>query len=163
MPVLMADNSKSQYRGSLYLVWADQRNGENDTDIWFTRSHNFGDNWSSPSRINNDGKGKHQYMPWITVDPETGYLYVLYYDRRNYEDNQTDVYLAYSTDGGASVKNALISDKPFHPREGEVFGDNNSLSAHGGVVMPVWTRTDDGKTSIWTATITQEALGKVAK
>jgi carbohydrate-selective porin OprB len=43
MPVLKVDNSKSRMNGSLYLVWADQRNGENDTDIWFMRSTNQGD------------------------------------------------------------------------------------------------------------------------
>ncbi|MEX2233209.1 MAG: sialidase family protein [Cyclobacteriaceae bacterium] len=160
MPVLMTDKSKSPYRGSLYIVWADQRNGEDDTDIWFTRSHNFGDNWSSPTRINDDAKGKHQYLPWLTVDQETGYLYVVYYDRRNYDDNQTDVYVAYSTDGGVSFKNILISEKSFTPEASQFFGDYNNISAHKGIIAPVWTRMDGGKTSIWTAIIKHEELGK---
>jgi outer membrane protein assembly factor BamB len=161
MPVLMADNSKSPYRGSLYLVWADQRNGEEDTDIWFTRSHNFGDNWSSPARINDDGKGKHQYMPSMAIDNETGYVYIVYYDRRNYDDQQTDVYLAYSADGGANFKNVRISEKAFTPQEDVTFGDHNNISAHEGMVAPVWTRMDDGKTSVWTAVIRAEELLKV--
>jgi hypothetical protein len=160
MPILMTDKSKSPYKGSLYLVWADQRKGENDTDIWLTRSHNFGDNWSTPMRINNDGAGKHQYLPWLTVDQETGYLYIVYYDRRNYDDNQTDVYLAYSVDGGASFKNTLISEKPFTPQDDRFFGDYNNISAHKGTIAPIWTRMDDGKTSIWTAIIRHEELGK---
>lgn len=160
MPVLMADNSKSPYRGSLYLVWADQRNGEEDTDIWFTRSHNFGDNWSSPARINDDGKGKHQYMPSMAIDNETGYVYIVYYDRRNYDDQQTDVYLAYSADGGANFRNVRISEKAFTPQEDVIFGDYNNISAHEGIVAPVWTRMDDGKTSVWTAVIQQEELLK---
>lgn len=158
MPVLMTDNSKSAYRGSLYLVWADQRNGEDDTDIWFTRSHNFGDNWASPTRVNNDGPGKHQYLPWMAVDQKTGYIYVIYYDRRDHDDNKTDVYLAYSADGGAKFKNVKISESPFTPEESRFFGDYNNISAHGGIIAPIWTRMDNGRTSVWTAIIQQENL-----
>ena len=160
MPVLMTDNSKNPFRGSLYLVWADQRNGGEDTDIWFTRSHNFGDNWSLPTRINDDGKGKHQYLPWMAVDQATGYLYIVYYDRRNYDDNQTDVYLAYSVDGGSSFKNVLISEKPFTPQSDRFFGDYNNISAHNGIIAPIWTRMENGKTSIWTAIFRHEELPK---
>lgn len=160
MPVLTSDHSKSQYRGSLYIVWADQRNGEDDADIWFSRSHNFGDNWSAPTRVNNDPKGKHQYMPSMTVDAATGYVYVLYYDRREYEDSRTDVYLAYSNDGGASFKNIKISENSFIPQQEGLFGECTSVSAHKGTIAPVWMRMDQGKTSIWTAVISQQDLDK---
>lgn len=158
LPVLMTDNSKGPYRGSLYLVWADQRNGEDDADIWFTRSHNFGDNWASPTRVNNDGPGKHQYLPWMAVDQATGNVYIIYYDRRDHDDNKTDVYLAYSADGGASFKNVKISESSFTPSEDQFFGDYNNISAHNGIIAPIWTRMDDGKTSVWTAIIRQEQL-----
>ena len=158
MPVLMTDNSKGPYRGSLYIVWADQRKGEDDTDIWFTRSHNFGDNWSTPARVNDDGPGKHQYLPWMAVDQATGYVYIVYYDRRNYDDEKTDVYLAYSADGGGNFKNVKISEAPFTPQDDKFFGDYNNISAHKGVITPVWTRMVDGKTSVWTAVIRQDDL-----
>lgn len=160
LPVLMSDNSKTPYRGSLYLVYADQRNGQDDTDIWFTRSHNFGDNWALPLRVNDDEKGKHQYLPAMAVDQATGYIYIVYYDRRGYDDLQTDVYLAYSTDGGTSFKNVKISENPFTPQEDNSFGDYISISAHEGVVTPIWTRMDDGRTSVWTAVIRHEELSK---
>ena len=160
MPVLLADNSKSHYRRSLYLVWADQKNGENDTDIWFSRSHNFGDNWSLPMRVNDDAPGKHQYLPWMAVDEKTGIIYIVFYDRRNHADNQTDVYLAYSTNGGASFVNVKISEKPFTPEDNKFFGDYNNISAHDGVIAPIWTRMEGGKTSIWTAIIKQADLIK---
>lgn len=153
-PALTSDNSKSPYRGSVYIVWADQRNGEDDTDIFFTRSHNFGDNWSLPSRVNNDKARKHQYAPSLAVDQTTGYVYILYYDRRDYDDNSTDVYLAWSTDGGASFKNTRISEEPFTAEEGvSSLTGCNSITAHKGVITPVWSRTDDGKVSVWTAVI----------
>ena len=95
-----------------------------------------------------------------TVDQETGYIYIVYYDRRDYDDNQTDVYLAYSTNGGSSFKNVKISEKPFVPQADRFFGDYNNISAHEGIIAPIWTRMDEGKTSVWTAIIKHEDLPK---
>lgn len=162
MPVLLTDNSKGRFRGSLYLVWADQRNGADDTDVWFTRSHNFGDNWSAPLRINDDGKGKHQYMPWMAVDEATGFLYIVYFDRRNHDGLKTDVYLAYSVDGGASFKNVMISEAPFTPVANEAVGYSIHLAASNGVIAPTWIRADDdGRASLWTAVIRHDDLTKL--
>jgi hypothetical protein len=159
LPIIMTDKSKTSiYKGSLYVLWADQGAGPNDTDIWLIRSSNFGDNWTAPVRVNNDESTTHQYLPWLTVDPVTGYLYVVYYDRRNYEDNQTDVYLAYSINGGTSFENVKISEAPFVPSEESFFGDYTNISAHNGVITPIWTRMDNGKTSIVTTVIKQEEL-----
>ena len=160
MPVLMIDNSKGRLRNSLYLVWADQRNGTNDTDIWFMRSLNGGDMWTQPIRINQDGPGKHQFLPWMSVDEGTGYLYVVYYDRRAYDDLQTDVYIAYSTDGGGTFKEKKISESPFVPTDSKFFGDYTNISAHNGVIAPIWTRMDNGKTSVYTAMIKDSDLFK---
>jgi hypothetical protein len=160
MPVLMIDNSKGRMRNSLYLVWADQRNGENDTDIWFMRSTNFGDLWAQPLKINQDERGKHQFLPWMTVDQVTGYIYMVYYDRRAYDDLQTDVYLAYSIDGGSSFKETKISETPFIPSDDKFFGDYTNISAHNGIITPIWTRMDEGRTSVYTAVIKHEDLIK---
>jgi hypothetical protein len=158
MPVLVCDNSKSAHTGMLYLVWADQRNGESDTDIWFSRSNNYGDNWTIPTRINDDAPGKHQFLPWLAIDQTTGYLYVVFYDRRAHEDTTTDVYLAYSTDAGQTFTNVKISEAPFVPDASVFFGDYNNIAAHAGVIAPIWTRMDTGKTSVMTTIIKQDAL-----
>jgi len=160
MPIIKVDNSTSKFHGALYVVWADQGNGENDTDIWFMRSTNNGDNWTSPVRINKEETNTHQFLPWIAIDQSTGYLYVVYYDRRDYDDNRTDVYLAYSSDGGYSFDEVKISESPFIPTEDKFFGDYTNIAAHNGIITPIWARMDDGKTSIWTAIIKQEDLIK---
>jgi hypothetical protein len=160
MPVLMIDNSKGRLRNSLYLVWADQRNGSNDTDIWFMRSTNYGDLWTAPMRINQDGPGKHQFLPWMTIDDATGFIYIVYYDRRAYDDLQTDVYLAYSTDGGSTFKETKISESPFIPTDTKFFGDYTNISAHKGIITPIWTRMDEGRTGVYTAIIKEEDLVK---
>lgn len=161
MPVAVVNNSKTNVRGHLYVMWADQRKGENDTDIWFIRSANGGDYWTTPLRINADGPGKHQYLPWMTVDQVTGYIYIVYYDRSAYDDQRTDVYLAYSVDNGNSFHNVKISESPFIPTDTVFFGDYTNIAAHNGLIAPVWARMDNGKTSIWTAIIKHEDLVKV--
>ena len=160
MPVLMIDNSKGRFRNSLYIVWADQRNGTDDTDIWFMRSTNYGDMWTQPLRINQDEPGKHQFLPWMAVDGVTGNIYIVYYDRRAYDDLQTDVYVAYSVDGGNTFKETKISETPFVPTDDKFFGDYTNISAYKGVITPIWTRMDEGRTSVYTAVLKEEELFK---
>ncbi len=161
LPVLAIDNSASRYHGTLYLLWADQKNGIDDTDIWLIRSINRGDSWAKPVKINKDDSRTHQFLPWITVDPTNGHVYIVYYDRRNYNDNQTDVYLSYSIDGGNNFKEVKISESPFTPDAGSFFGDYTNISAQNGIVTLIWARMDNGRTSVWTALIKDEELTKL--
>jgi hypothetical protein len=162
IPTLICDNTKKgKLGGVLYMVWADQRKGEQDTDVWFARSVNYGDNWTQPLQLGVAVQGKHQFLPRITVDPSTGFLYIVYYDRSQYDDLQTDVYIAYSMDGGTNFSMAKISEKPFVPDDKIPFGDGLSISAMDGVIIPIWTRMDDGKLSVWTTVIKHEELEKV--
>jgi hypothetical protein len=87
----------------------------------------------------------------------------VYYDRRSYDDKRTDVYLAWSTNGGKSFYNTKISETPFIPEEASFFGDYTNITAANGVIVPVWARMDDGKTSVWTAVIKHEDLAKTQK
>lgn len=158
--ILAVDRTKTIHKGMIYLVWADKRQGDKGSDVWLTRSSNYGDNWTTPIRINADSKGHYHYLPWMTVDQTTGNIYIVYYDRSAYDDTQTDVYLAYSTDTGSSFKTVKISDSSFtaSPVDGAVI--RTFIAAHKGVITPVWTRTDNGKASIWMAVVDGTALEK---
>lgn len=163
-PILQIDRAKlSPARGSMFLTWADQRNGDKDTDIWFLRSVNFGDYWTTPLRVNDDELGSQQYAPWMTVDQATGYIYIIYYDRRDYDDNQTDVYLAYSMDSGNTFKNVKISDTPFTPNAATMNEVYTNISAHKGLVSTIWSRIDNGVISVWTSIVTLDELEKIKK
>ncbi len=153
MPILGIDRSKSKHSGNLYINWSDQKNGKNDTDIWLIRSTDDGKSWSSRTRVNDDLPGKHQFFSWMDVDVHTGYIYIVFYDRRAYNDNQTDVYLAYSTDGGETFINKKISESPFTPTSNIFFGDYNDISSYNGMIRPIWTRLEGHTLSIWTALI----------
>lgn len=151
MPVTACDRSGGIYEGRVYINWADQRNGEDDTDIWVIWSDDEGDTWSQPVRVNNDAPGKHQFFTWMTIDQSTGNLYAVFYDRRNYDDLRTDVVVAISRDGGQSWENQRVSDSPFEPTTRVFFGDYNNISAVNGVIRPIWTRCENGRLSIHTA------------
>jgi hypothetical protein len=153
LPVTDCDRSNSPYRGTIYINWSDQRNGEEDTDIWLAKSTDSGTTWSKPVRVNNDKKGHDQFFTCMTIDQTTGYLYCVFYDRRDFTDKRTDVWLAVSKDGGATFSNIKISEKPFDPSKWVFFGDYNHISAHDGIVRPIWTRLENGVLSIWTAII----------
>ena len=148
LPTLLIDQSSGRFAGSLYLIWADQKNGEEDTDIWCSRSLNYGDSWTPPVRVNNDEKGSHQFMPAGVLDPSTGKLYIVYYDRRRQEDEKTDIYLAYSTDQGSTFSSVKISENPFQPDPSLPIGEYISIDASGGVIVPAWTRIDEGASSV---------------
>lgn len=155
MPVIKCDRSGGEYNGAIYVNWADQRNGVNDTDVWLARSTDGGKSWSKPIRVNDDKPGKHQFFTWMDVDQSTGYIYIVFYDRRNHDDEQTDVYMAVSRNGGETFENIHISETPFRPERGVFFGDYNTISAVNGVIRPIWTRMDNGKLSIWTALVNE--------
>ena len=159
LPIISCDTSPSAYNGTIYVNWADQSNGADDTDIFISKSTDGGSTWTTPLRVNNDPPGKQQFLTWMTIDPTNGYIYIVFYDRRNYSNNSTDVYLAYSTNGGNSFTNTKISNTSFLPVSSMFFGDYTNIVAHNGIIRPIWARMDNGQTSIWTAIVTQNALG----
>jgi hypothetical protein len=140
LPYAACDISNSPYRGTIYVNWTDQRYGTNNTDVWVTKSTDNGDTWTTPIKVNDDAGAKQQFLSSMTVDPVTGYIYVLFYDRRNYADTSvlTDVYLAVSKDGAGSFQNYKISSAPFRPTNQFFFGDYTYVSAFNNVVRPIW-------------------------
>jgi len=159
-PVIGIDNTQSRTNGSLFVVYADQVESENDTDIWMLRSTNRGDSWTRPVSINSDETRSHQYLPAMAVDEVTGNIFIVYYDRRNSKDLQTDVYIAYSFDAGNTFHESKVSESSFEPNESALLSQNLAIAVFDGLVMPVWTRLDQGKVSVWTTAIKQEQLRK---
>ena len=153
LPVTCCDLSNSTHRGNIYINWTDQRNGSTDTDVWFVKSSDEGLTWSAPKRVNNDTPGKQQFFTWMAVDQATGYIWFVFYDRRNYSDTQTDIWMAVSKDGGETFENFKVSESPFVPNASVFFGDYTGVSAHNGYVRPIWTRLDNASLTAWTALI----------
>ena len=158
LPITVCDLSSGEHHGTIYINWSDQRNGSDDTDVWLSKSINGGQTWSAPVRVNDDPAGKHQFFTWMTIDQTNGYLYFVFYDRRNYNDSNTDVYVALSTDGGNTFINRKISESPFVPNANVFFGDYTNITAHDGIVRPIWIRLHNGDLSVWTDLTSEEML-----
>jgi len=162
MPVTRCDVSNSKYKGRIYINWADQRNGSDNVDIFITWSDDKGKTWSLPKKVNDDNSKRHQFFTWMAVDRTDGNIYIVFYDRRNTQGNATDVYLAYSNNGGATFKNVKISENSFIPVAQVFFGDYLNIDAHNGKIHPVWTRQDNRKMSVWTTAIKKKDLWKLS-
>lgn len=157
-PILKVDRSKSIFYNTIYVAFADQRNGKDNTDIFLIKSTDKGQTWSEAIKVNQDDSKRHQYGMWFDVDQSSGILYFVYYDRRYTEGNETDVFLSYSKDGGQTFKEKKISESAFTPDAKKFFGDYNGLSAHNGIIRPIWTRYENGEFSVWTSLISQQEL-----
>lgn len=153
LPVTACDLSNGPNRGTIYINWSDQRNGVTDTDVFLIKSSDGGNTWSSVKRVNDDPTDKQQFFTWMTIDQSTGYLYFVYYDRRNYTNTQTDVYMSRSTDGGETFNNFKVSATPFTPNQNVFFGDYTNVTAANGKVRPIWTRLENTSLSIYTAIV----------
>ena len=141
-PFIKVDRGTGPRSGMIYIVFADNRNG--DCDVFLCRSTNAGLNWSAPVRVNSDAisNGKIQYWPCIAVN-EAGNISIVFMDSRNTPDNTiVEAYLARSTDGGLTFTNELVSSEPTPtniPGSNVRFGDYIDIDYVGQNVVPVWT------------------------
>ncbi|MEW5807232.1 MAG: sialidase family protein [Acidobacteriota bacterium] len=151
-PAFDVDISSSAYRGSLYVAWSDNRNG--DPDIYFTYSRDKGTTWATPKRINTDpvGNDRDQFFPWLSVDNK-GRVNVIWYDARRDPGNRwLEVWGAVSRDGGQSFDtNFLISDVSFDPCLDTFLGDYNGVVATpNDRIFPLWSDLRSGEEDVYT-------------
>lgn len=160
LPFTACDLSNGANRGRIYVCWGDEKNGETNKDVFIVYSDNKGDTWSDPIILTYRPNHKEQFMPFMTIDQKTGYVYVLYYDRQNYTDNlTTDIYMALSKNGGLKFDYYKVNETSFKPAKDIFFGDYIGLSAVNNVVRPIWMQMDDKKQlSIYTALINDSIL-----
>ena len=161
LPQVVTDLSGGVNNGTIYINWTDQRNGSDDSDVWLIKSNDGGDSWSSLKRVNDDALGRQQFLTWMTCDQKNGNLHFVFYDRRNYASthDSTDVYMAYSNDGGNTIDNYKVNEIGFVPDPNVFFGDYISVSAVNNMVRPIWMAYGNGTLSVWTALVDGQVLG----
>lgn len=155
LPITVCDISASPYRGNVYVLWSDQRNGTDDTDVFLIKSADGGATWGEIVRVNDDEGPAQQFFPWITVDPTTGKIWVVFYDRRATVGNATEVWCAMSDDGGDTFVDFRVSASAFTPTASVFFGDYINIAALDDRVYPIWMRMDGTALSVWVAIIDQ--------
>ena len=139
-PQIAIDPRGGRRGGPLYVCWSDYRNG--DIDVFVSSSFNHGRSWGPAVRVNNDPlhDGADQFMPWAAVDPSTGDLYIVFYDRRGDPENiKATITLARSTNHGHNFENYAWTRTPFDPQNAFI-GDYSGLTALDGCVYGAWTQ-----------------------
>ncbi|HEY2115288.1 MAG TPA: sialidase family protein [Candidatus Angelobacter sp.] len=128
--------SRGKQGGNLYVAWSDYSNG--DVDVFISSSGDYGKTWSAPVRVNSDPihNGRDQFFQWMAVDPQSGAVNLIFYDRRT-DNVQTTVTLARSTDGGKTFQNYTWDPDGFNA-EGDFLGDYLAITAFGNKVYGAW-------------------------
>jgi hypothetical protein len=161
-PVMDVDRSNGPNRGMIYIAFAESRN-RIDADVFVLRltpPNGFRPHVSLPIRVNNDGIGADQFLPWLSVDPSNGAVNVAFYDRRDEGGLLMNLYNARSTDGGVSYsENTRVSGVRSDPTvQAGVLGSNNNqigvgdyiaVAAIGGKTHLLWTDTRGGAQEIY--------------
>jgi hypothetical protein len=129
---------------AIYML-PDYSNG--DVDIFVSSSGDYGKSWSAPVRVNTDPihNGRDQFFQWMAIDPQSGAVNLIFYDRRT-DNKETTVTLARSTDGGKTFQNYIWDPEAFDA-EGDFLGDYLAISAFGNKVFGAWAHqtSEEGK------------------
>ncbi len=89
--------------GVVYLAWSnstslsfgDPNGGSN---VWFIRSDDSGNTWTSPTMVNPPGTDKHHVLPALAIDQDPNSVHVTYYTQHN--NDTVDLDMANSHDRG---------------------------------------------------------------
>jgi hypothetical protein len=135
-PQIGIDPRGSAKGGNLYVSWSDYSNG--DVDVFVASSSNHGRTWSKPVRVNSDPlhNGSDQFFQWMAVDPKSGAVNLIFYDRRTNND-ATTVTLARSTDGGKTFTNYQWDGDAFSA-DGDFLGDYLAIATFANRVYGAW-------------------------
>lgn len=138
----------SSYAGRLYLVYVNRPTLLSaDTEIVLRVSDDYGENWSAPVLLNDDGSGRSQFNPAIAVDPVTGWIAVTWYDaRQSALNNRAEIWGTVSLDGGTTWEpnvqigaalNCGLCAGIFN------FGDYDTMDFAWGVFYRIWADNTD--------------------
>ncbi|MCB1247369.1 MAG: exo-alpha-sialidase, partial [Acidimicrobiia bacterium] len=152
-PSMAVDVSGGPNDGAIYVVWTNQGvPGVNvgDTDIYLAKSTDGGLTFGTPIRVNQDATTNSQWFPWISCDPSSGALAVVFLDRREDPANRdARAYMAVSADGGTSWEDFAVADVSFTPTPipglaGGYMGDYLGMAVANGHAYPTWTDNRSG-------------------
>lgn len=144
--------------GTLFAVYHDTTSSvgdEHNADLYFMRSVDQGDTWTTPQVINGDSEpARDQFFPWLEVDA-TGRLHMLFFDTRHTSQLDTDpsafidAYYAISDDDGDSWTEYRLTPSSFDSAVtglggGQFIGDYLGMGVGEDRVYPVYPSTQDG-------------------
>jgi len=167
-PSISIDHSSS-HPGRAYVTWCGQ-DAKGRVRVFLSTSDDDGTHWSSPRDVDGDTSSNptDKFFSWVGVDPQNGNVAIDFNDSRSDPDNiLSDIFMAFSTDGGDSFSVRRISDAssdsragdPFDQREVDgtyfqFFGDYIGIAGQSDRWYPAWTDCRSGDTpDIYTAIV----------
>lgn len=155
-PSMGVDNScNSLHRGRIYIAYPEYIGGPSHQSVIKVQYMDPGGSWIPVGAISTGAV--RCYFPWLTVDPATGQISVVYYAITDGTTYNTDVYVAYSSDYGGTWSNIKVNDHSFitkpistaypYYRTGYM-GDYIGIAAYGGKAYAVWS-ADINNTNNW--------------
>lgn len=132
----------------IYIVQAGKdENGR--TGIYFAKSTNGGESWTSKIRVDDNPYGNDMFFPAIAFDAKSGILMIVYYSSQlDPQNKMVDLFAAVSFDGGNSWKNNRITSQSWYLDHanavidaggaalGRYWGDYLSITAVDGKFLP---------------------------
>ena len=147
-PTLAVDTSGGEHSGNIYLIYTDNNLGDAG-DIDFQRSTDGGVTFSSPIKLNSrPGADRGQWNSWVTVDKDTGRVWVFYYDQGIADSGDlSETTVTFSDDAGAHWSPPEpLTDRPFKAGWGNDtgqpnLGDYDQAVAQGGELFAAYALT----------------------
>lgn len=141
--------------GDIYIVWSNRGepgvNTGNNISVYMIKSTDGGSTWSQPARVNQNPPDDDEasYLPWMSCDPSSGNLAVVFYDTRNTSGDDVEAWTAVSLDGGETWEDFRVSDVSFTTQAipglaAEYMGDYLGIAVQDDMVYPAWSDNRDG-------------------
>jgi hypothetical protein len=160
-PTIDVDRSNGPNHGKLYIAWAEPfTNTSQNSDIFLlVMPPPNGQDPIIPNPTRVRPSGSSQFFPSLKVDPQTGVIYIAFYDQFG-GGASISPFLTSSSDGGASFAvPTSLSSVPSNPQvqsqivsangEGIGIGDYIWVGISSSKLGVVWTDTRDSKQEIF--------------
>jgi hypothetical protein len=115
---LALDHSGTATNDYIYMLASVQPPGRSTTDVMFARSTDGGATFSAPVQVNDDNNpSKWHWFGTFSVAPD-GRLDAVWYDNRNANNFDSQLFYSYSTDAGVTWSPNVPVSASFNPQEG---------------------------------------------
>src|SRR5438132_1683590 len=115
---LAVDHSGTATNDNVYMLASVQPPGRSTTDVMFARSTDGGATFSAPVPVNDDNNpSKWHWFGTFSVAPN-GRLDAVWYDNRNANNLDSQLFYSYSTDAGVTWSTNVPVSNAFNPQEG---------------------------------------------
>jgi len=150
------DHSNESTRGNVYVLASLDPAGSDPQDVNFIRSTDGGETWSDPIRVNDDLPNENSWQWFATLDvAPNSRIDAVWFDTRNSgEFNISELFYAYSWDGGQTWSENIPVSIPFDshigfPAGAEKLGDYIDAVSDNSGINVAYAATFNGEQDVY--------------